>query len=105
MIRGIVISLVLILFSISIYSQNLSFKSYQSGNATSKLKFSMDIPQSWKEIPENDGTGYFQSFVETDSTGMIIKKMCLDSVIYRLKYFPTSITQAMDELGFRAFGN
>jgi len=65
----------------------------------------MDIPQSWKEIPEHDGTGYFQSFVETDSLGVPIKKLCLDSVTYKLKYFSTPIPQAMEEMGFVSHAN
>ena len=105
MIRGPLISFGLILFSISLYSQDVSFKSYQYSNATSRLKFSMDIPQSWKEIPEHDGSGYFQTFVETDSLGTPIKKLCLDSVTYKLKYFSTPIPQALNEMGFLALGN
>jgi hypothetical protein len=105
MIRAILISFGLILFSISLYSQDVSFKSYQYSNPTSGLKFSMNIPQSWKEIPEQDGTGYFQSFVETDSLGTAVKKLCLDSVIYKLKYFSSPIPQAMKEMGFYAHGN
>lgn len=105
MIRGILISLALIPFSISLYSQNVSFKSYEFGSATSKLRFSMEIPQSWKEIKEHGRTGYFQSFVETDSIGTVIKKLCLDSVTYKLKYFSSPISQAIDELGFHAHGN
>lgn len=89
----------------SLNSQDVSFKSYQYGNVTSGLKFSMDIPQSWKEMPQNDGTGYFQSFVETDSLGTPIKKLCLDSVIYKLKYFSTPIPQAMKRMGFVDHGN
>jgi hypothetical protein len=65
----------------------------------------MDIPQSWKEITENDGTGYFQAFVETDSLGTPIKKLCLDSVTYKLKYFSNPIPQALETMGFVARGN
>ena len=105
MIRVILITFSLFLFSISLYGQDSSFKLYQYVNATSKLKFSMNIPQSWKEMPEPDGTGYFQSFVETDSLGTSIKKLCLDSVIYKLKYFSTPINQATKEMGFVDHGN
>src|SRR5688572_374955 len=105
MTRSILISFALILFSISLYSQNTLYKSYEYDNVDSRLKFSLNTPQSWKEIPEYDGTGYFQSFIETDSIGTVIKKHCLDSVIYKLKYFSTAIPQAMVEMGFRNRGN
>jgi len=65
----------------------------------------MDIPQTWKEIPEDDGTGYFQSFIEADTVGIPIKKLCLDSVSYRLRHFPTDIPQALEEMGFHTSGS
>jgi hypothetical protein len=104
MIKDIFISFALIVSQTILYGQNELFKSYKYDNTTSKLKFSLDIPNSWKEIPQN-GSGYLISFLDTDSSGTAIKKLCLDSVIYKLKYFPTPISQAMRDMGFQARGN
>lgn len=102
MTRFILIPIVLLLFSLEAYSQDTLFKTYRPDTAASELKFSLDIPNSWKEIPGQGAAGYFQSFLETDSTGRPVKKLCLDSVIYRLRYFPTVIPKAMEEMGFIA---
>ena len=102
MTRVFLLPIALFLFSIQAYSQDSLFKTYRPGLAVSVRSFSMDIPHSWKEIPGQVAAGYFQSFLETDSAGMPVKKLCLDTVIYRLRYFPTAIPKAMEEMGFIA---
>lgn len=105
MTRFILIPIALLLFSLKAYSQDSLFKIYRPGLAVSERSFSMDIPHSWKEMPGQDAAGYFQSFLETDSAGKPVKKLCLDSVIYRLRYFPTGFPEAMAEMGFRVRGD
>lgn len=100
--RYVLIPIALVLFSLKAYSQDSLFKMYRPGLAVSERSFSMDIPHSWKDIPGQDAASYFQSFLETDSTGKPVKKLCLDSVIYRLRYFPTAIPKAMEQMGFYA---
>jgi len=100
--RFILIPIALLLFSLKAYSQDSLFKTYRPGLAVSERSFSMDIPHSWKEIPGQAAAGYFQSFLETDSAGKPVKKLCLDTVIYRLRHFPTAIPKALEQMGFYA---
>lgn len=103
--RYVLIPIALFLFSLKTYSQDSLFKTYRPGLAVSERSFSLDIPHSWKEMPGQGAAGYFQSFLETDSAGKPVKKPCLDSVIYRLRYFPTGFPEAMAEMGFRVRGD
>lgn len=73
MTRVFLLPLALLLFSLKAYSQDSLFKPYRPGLAVSDRSFSMDIPHSWKEMPGQDAFGYFQTFLETDSTVAVVR--------------------------------